>query len=120
MRIVLTESQYKTLTRRLDDFVLIDRQFKLFLRKNSPCERNRYGKLNYPTFDRYFSRVGYKTEDDVVSKMVDKKILKFDGENDLGLFKKVREEIRKYIDDNLKEYTEEYYSQYKEKNCLNR
>lgn len=120
MRIVLTESQYNTLLRRLDDFSIIDRKFKLFLRKNSPCERNRYGKLSYPTFDRYFSRVNYKTVDDVVSKLVDEEILKFDGENDLELFKKVREEIREYIDNNLKEYAEEYYNQYKEKNCPNK
>jgi hypothetical protein len=25
-----------------------------------------------------------------------------------------------YVDDNLKEYAEEYYNQYKEKHCLNR
>lgn len=112
MKIVITESQYKTLIRRLDDFVLIDRQFKLFLRKNSPCV--------YPTFDRYYWKVEYKAEDDIVSKLEDRKMIKFDDKNGLELFKKVREEIRKYIDDNLKEYAEEYYNQYKEKNCPSR
>jgi hypothetical protein len=113
MKIIITESQYTTLIRRLDDFALIDRQFKLFLRKNSPCV--------YKTFDLYFFTVKYKTEDNVTSKLEDKKMLVyFNIKNGLELYKKVKEEISVYVDDNLKEYAEEYYNQYKEKHCLNR
>jgi hypothetical protein len=105
MQIVLTESQYNTLIRRLDDFVVIDRQFKYQLRQKIPC--------NFTDFEDYFNFVSYRTEDYVTNKLIENKIIEFD----LELSNKIRSEIENYIKDNFLEYAKEYYDYYKEKNC---
>jgi siroheme synthase (precorrin-2 oxidase/ferrochelatase) len=105
MKMIISESQYNTLIRRLDDFAVIDRQFKYQLRKKLPC--------NFTHFEDYFNFVSYRTEDYVTNKLIENNIIKFEFELSI----KIRREIENYIKDNFSEYAKEYYDYYKEKNC---
>ena len=105
MKIVLTESQYKTLTRRMNDFVIIDREFKLQLRKKSPC--------GYVGFDNYFDFVSYRTEINVIDRLFDDEGFEWE----LSLSIQLKHEVENYIKDNFKEYAKEYYDYYNKKNC---
>ena len=109
MNILITESQYRLLMRRLDDFTMIDRQFKYQLRKESPC--------TWTDVQNYFSWVAHKTEDDIIYKLNQDDLLKSKPEDELEILSKIRNEIREYLYDNLYEYAEIYYRKYKKSNC---
>lgn len=111
MKILITESQYKLLTRRLEDFAMIDREFKYQLRKESPC--------GWRDFQNYFDWVTYKTEDNVLHLLVVQEGISdtIKPEDWLEFSKKIRSEIQEYIYSNLYEYTEIHYHKYKENNC---
>ena len=109
MKIIITESQYRLLTRRLDDFAMIDREFKYRLRKESSC--------GWDDAQNYFSWVAYKTEDTVVYKLNEDGLLKSKPEDELEILRKIRNEIREYLYSNFYEYTEIYYSRNKKSNC---
>ncbi len=109
MKIIITESQYRLLARRLDDFVMIDREFKYRLRKESSC--------GWDDVQNYFSWVAYKTEDTVVYKLNEDGLLKSKPEDELEILRKIRNEIREYLYSNFYEYTEIYYHRNKESNC---
>jgi hypothetical protein len=105
MKIIITESQYRLLMRRLDDFAMIDRQFKYQLRKESPS--------GWPDVQNYFDWVAYKTEDTVVYKLAENGLLKSKPEDELEIRKKIRSEIQEYLHNNLYEYAETYYNRNK-------
>jgi hypothetical protein len=109
MKIIITESQYRLLTRRLDDFAMIDREFKFLLIRNSPCW--------YPNVQRYFSSVAYRTGDNVVYKLNEDGLLKSKPEDESEILEKIRSEIREYLYSNFYEYVEIYYPKYRESNC---
>jgi hypothetical protein len=108
MKILITESKYKLLIRRLDDFAMIDREFKYRLRKESP--------RGWDDAQNYFSWVAYKTEDTVVYKLAENGLLKSKPEDELEILGKIRSEIAEYLYSNFYEYTEIYYRRYKESN----
>ena len=105
MQIVLTESQYKTLTRRMNDFVIIDREFKYQLRQKIPC--------NFTDFEDYFDFVSYRTEINVIDRLFDDEGFEWE----LSLSIQLKHEVENYIEDNFKEYAKEYYDYYNKKNC---
>lgn len=109
MKIIITESQYTLLMRRLDDFAMIDREFKYRLRKESSC--------GWDDVQNYFSWVAYKTEDTVVYKLNEDGLLKSKPEDELEILRKIRNEIREYLYSNFYEYTEIYYRRNKKSNC---
>ena len=110
MRILVTENQYRKLSRRLSDFSRIDNRFKTKLRQESPC--------NYTGgFMDYFDYVSYRTEDMVITVLRGEGMMDVSRKDELELFSSVRKEIQKYIEDNLKEYAREYYNQYIKNNC---
>ncbi len=96
--------------RRLDDFAMIDRQFKYRLRKESPC--------TWTDLENYFDWVTYRTEDDIVDLLKQQAMTDtIKPEEWLEFSRKIRSEIREYIHNNFYEYAEIYYRRNKESNC---
>ena len=106
MKLQITESQYRTLLRRLEYSDQIEKEFDYCLKKEPPC--------GYSSFGSYFSHVIDRTGDALLYKITenDKSI-----RGNMELLKKLVEEIYHYIKNNMEEYASDYYYVYSLTNC---
>jgi hypothetical protein len=110
MKIIISESQYKTLMRRYVFPVPIEELVDTFL--------DFLGVKKSETFDDFYSKVkkhvAFKIKHDMIrNNTLDKTDYVNRELNDL--VEKIENDVHSYIDDNLKDKIEDYYSEHKNK-----
>ena len=110
MKIVITESQYKTLFRRYVTFVPLGELVDLFISFLDP--------RNYETFDLFYIKLKEHTTDRIIRDMLRKDMLDttdYVNNETENLVEKIKNDVHSYIDNNLKDKIEDVYKRHSKK-----
>jgi hypothetical protein len=110
MKLVITESQYNTLTRRYVTFVPLDELVDLFISFLDP--------RNYETFDLFYIKLKEHTTDRIIRDMLRKDMLDttdYVNNETENLVEKIKNDVHSYIDNNLKDKIKDVYKRHSKK-----
>lgn len=114
MKIIVTESQYSTLLRRYASNLPIEEMVDYFL-DFLPIEK-------YKTFESFYSKIKNHVTFRIKHDMLNKGTVSTTDyvNNETQEVSKVEEQVNKYIDNNLKDKIEEYYTKHSKKRKKNK
>lgn len=109
MKIVLNESQFDVLARRIGKFSKIKFHLDVQLERRPACD--------YNSFENYLEWITYKTEDNLINSLRKSGSINWENNQGLELFRILRVEIKEYILENYTNHIFKYYTKYREHYC---